>query len=125
MSELNGNQITSAAEFARLRLSDALTEQARASNEAAADGVWLDVIAQYPDLKKWVVHNKTVPLEILRLLAGDEDRHVRSAVARKRKLDRALFEKLSCDQHEVVCRCLAANPKCPQDIRLKLEAAWK
>jgi hypothetical protein len=78
---------------------------------------------KYPGLKKWVAHNKTVPLEILRLLSKDHVWQVRSVVARKRKLDRALFEQLSLDQDEVVRRCLEANAKCPQDIRLKLEAA--
>jgi hypothetical protein len=123
MSELNGNQITSADEFARLRTSNDLIEQARAGNEAVADGVWHEVIIHYPELKKWVAHNKMVPLEILRLLAKDDDWQVRSLVARKRKLDRALFEQLSLDQNEVVRRCLETNAKCPQEIRLKLEAA--
>jgi hypothetical protein len=115
--------IVSAKEFARLRTSNDLIEQARASNEAAEESVWREVIIYHTELKKWVAHNKTVPLEILRLLAKDDDWQVRSVVARKHKLDRALFEQLSLDQNEVVRRCLEENAKCPQDIRLKLEAA--
>jgi hypothetical protein len=109
--------ITSAEEFARLRQSDDLTEQHRASHEAASEAVWLDVIRIYPKLRKWVVHNKTVPLSILRLLASDDDRHVRWNVATKRKLDHALFEALSGDPDEGVRRAIANNAKCPEDIR--------
>jgi hypothetical protein len=60
--------IASAEEFARLRQSDDLDEQHRASWDCAPVEVWLAVIERFPDLRWWVAHNKTVPLEILELL---------------------------------------------------------
>jgi hypothetical protein len=109
--------ITSADEFSRLRRSNDVAEQARASHAAAPETVWMDVIRLYPDLRKWIAHNKTVPLEILRLLAQDDDPHVRRTVAMKRKLDQALFETLSADPDESVRRAIANNAKCPNELR--------
>ena len=43
------------------------------------------MIIDYPDLKKWVIHNKTVPLEILEQLSKDRNSNVRIEVARKKK----------------------------------------
>ena len=54
-------QITSAEEFVRLRTSEDPDEYLVSDNGAASDEVWLDVIARYPEMKEWVVHNKTVP----------------------------------------------------------------
>ncbi len=95
--------IMSADEFARLRLSDDPAEQARATHEAVVNlTIWQDVMTNYPDLKIWVVRNKTVPLEILRLLATDPDPRVRREVAGKRKVDHALFLQLMADPDESV-----------------------
>jgi hypothetical protein len=63
-----------------------------------------------------VAHNKTVPLEILQVPARDPDEPVRAAVARKRKLDRVLFELLSNDPEETVRQRIAYNAKTPVDI---------
>jgi hypothetical protein len=116
------DMIMSADAFARLRQSNDRAEQARASHAAAPDSVWIDVIRLYPELRKWVAHNKTVPLKILRILASDHDRHVRRTVATKRKLDRALFEALANDVDEGVRRAIANNAKCPAKIRDRLNA---
>jgi len=62
--------IESAEQFKSLRESDDLNEQHRASHEEAPIEVWLDVISKFPDLKEWVVHNKKIQLEILRLLVN-------------------------------------------------------
>jgi N-acyl-D-aspartate/D-glutamate deacylase len=104
--------IKSVEEFVRLRLSDDAAEQARATHEAAEDEeIWHNVIAIHPELKIWVVHNKTVPLSVLRLLGTDDDPRVRRAVARKRKLDRALFDVLAKDGDESVRWAVFANAK--------------
>lgn len=108
--------IRSAAEFIRLRTSDDLAEQARATNEAADDQVWLAVIEQHPELRKWVAQNKTVPMSIVRLLLTDDDSVTRSWVARKRKLDRAAFVALSTDVDERVRHALVTNVKLPPDL---------
>ncbi len=110
--------ITSAAEFTRLRLSDDPSEQARATHEAMAHHrIWQDIIAHHPDLKIWVVRNKTVPLDVLRQLALDADPRVRREVAGKRKLDRALFLQLVMDADESVRTALQNNAKLPIDLK--------
>ncbi|GAB1858348.1 hypothetical protein MHTCC0001_31850 [Flavobacteriaceae bacterium MHTCC 0001] len=79
--------ITSAEEFKRLRTSEDLEEQKRASVELAAINVWYDVIIKFPDLKEWVIHNKSIPIELLEFLAANENPEIRSCVARKRKIN--------------------------------------
>ena len=74
-------------------------------------------MARFPDMRKWVAHNKTIPLEILRELATDEDPHVRWMVAAKRKLDRPLFKLLLLDSDYGVIDRLVFNAKTPADIR--------
>lgn len=94
--------IRSAEEFARLRKSDHLEEYDRAANDSASIDVWRDVISRYPDMRRWVAHNKTVPIEILAVLARDPDSHVRLMVAMKRKLTLDILERLADDDDESV-----------------------
>jgi hypothetical protein len=108
--------ITSAEEFLELRTSDDPGLYLRAANDTAPEDVWLDVIARYPEMRKWVAHNKTVPLSILRLLAEDPDPAVRSMVAMKRKLDRSLFERLAEDADGGVRLAVVRNPKTPASV---------
>lgn len=108
--------ISSADEFSRLRRSIDPDEYGRAAREEATAKVWLEVIARYPDMREWVAHNKTVPLQILAVLARDSDRRVRQAVAMKRKLSRELFEQLASDQEATVRSTIAGNPKTPNEI---------
>ncbi len=109
--------ISSAEEFARLRVSDDPAEQARATHEAANEKIWRAVVTDHPDLKIWVARNKSVQLEILRLLAADADPCVRREVAAKRKLDFALFAALAKDHDESVRRAVALNANCPAEFR--------
>ena len=101
--------LTSAAEFIRLRKSDDLREQKRASKDFADINVWLEIIAKYPDFKIWVIHNKTIPVEILEILSRDSDAEVRSAVARKRKINQTIKLDLSQDIDENVRFALMSN----------------
>jgi hypothetical protein len=112
--------IRSAQEFVRLRLSDDPAEYNRAAHEDAPDEVWDEVIAAHPDMKPWVVHNKTVPLELLRKLAHDPDPDVRWWVAMKRKLDTELFELLAADPDPQVRQRVACNAKVPHRLLLQL-----
>lgn len=106
----------SAEEFVSLRTSDDRLMYERASTEQASVETWTEVIIRFPEMRKWVAHNKTVPLEILRVLARDADPSVRSSVADKRKLDRELFDGLSRDPDESVRARIAWNKKTPADI---------
>ena len=108
--------IGSADEFRCLRTSDDPEHYERASREAADEAVWREVIGRFPDMRFWVAPHKTVPLEILRMLAGDTDRRVRTMVASKRKLDRDLFLTLARDRDAGVRHALACNAKCPPAV---------
>ncbi len=78
--------------------------------EEAPISVWRAVIKSYPDYMRWVVHNKTVPLEILEELCA-ADSESRRFVANKRKLSPALFESLSEDPNSVIRCKIASNKK--------------
>jgi hypothetical protein len=107
--------INSADEFIQLRQSEDLNMQRRAGNDSADISVWHEIVQRFPDLKSWVVQNKTIPLEILELLAKDKDPNVRSEVARKRKISDAIFSYLSVDVDENVRYALMCNTKLPLD----------
>lgn len=103
--------ITSAQEFIRLRESDDLTEQNRATLEYADIDIWMEVIEKYPDFKNWVIHNKEIQVEILEFLSNDANPDIRSAVARKRKINKTIKDKLSKDLDENVRFALLSNTK--------------
>lgn len=94
--------IRSAEEFVLLRTSADSSMYQRAATEQASVDTWTDVVIRFPEMRTWVAHNKTILLEILKLLAQDTDRLVRASVAEKRKLDGELFELLSRDPDEFV-----------------------
>ncbi len=108
--------IESADEFVRLRTSAIRDEYLRAAHEPASSQVWFDVIERYPEMRSWVAHNKSVPIEVLVVLAGDPDVEVRLSVAMKRKLTVELFDQLANDPDESVRRGIAYNPKVPMRV---------
>ena len=108
------------SEFVRLRESDDPDEYRRAAAEEAPLDVWLEVVRDRPDMRFWVAQNKTVPLEILRILAEDGDAGVRSMVARKRKLDPETLSQLAGDADESVRACVARNPGTPRHVLERL-----
>ncbi len=112
--------ISSAEEFVRLRSSELPEEYWRAAHEEASEVVWLDVIARFPDMRKWVAQNKTVPLSMLEILARDADVSVRCMVAAKRKLSPVLFDLLSQDSEGTVRSRIANNKKAPLHILKRL-----
>jgi hypothetical protein len=114
--------IESADEFVRLRTSEVREEYERAALEEAPIEVWLDVIECYPNMKKWVAHNKKVPLAILDRLSRDPDLVVRQWVAWKRKAGREIFERLARDPEPKVRSALVTNAKLPLDILEQLAA---
>ena len=111
--------IQSAEEFVSLRDSQVKEEYDRASNDEASIMVWRDVINKYPEHRKWVAHNKTVPLEILRELC-QYDAEIRRSVAVKRKLSIDLFELLAKDDDPVVRQGIASNKKAPISVIVDL-----
>ena len=111
--------INSAEEFIALRNSDLKSEYDRAAMEEAPISVWRETIIKHPNYRRWVSHNKTVPLEILQELCIF-DSTIRQSVARKRKLSPAMFETLSKDVSDVVRVAIAANRKTPIGILERL-----
>ena len=103
--------IKSAQDFVRLRNSELAEEQHRATHEEAAESVWREVIEGFPDMREWVAHNKTVPVEILEELSRDPDSRVRYAVAMKRKIPEEMQLVLARDTDESVRRRIAYNAK--------------
>ncbi len=103
--------IASAEEFVRLRRSEVPSEYLQAAHDEAPIEVWKDVIARYPEMRVWVAHNKTVPLEILSILAWDSDPDVRHSVAMKNKLPADLMLALAGDENESVRMAIARNKK--------------
>jgi len=112
--------ISSAEEFVFLRTSERLEEYTRAAYEDATDVVWMDVISKFPEMREWVAHNKTVPLNILEILARDTNESVRATVASKKKLSLELFVLLSQDKSETVRERVACNKKAPIHILRRL-----
>jgi hypothetical protein len=111
--------ISSAEEFIALRTSELKSEYDRAAKEEAPIAVWREIIIKHPNFRRWVSHNKTVPLEILEELCI-YDSTIRQSVARKRKLSPPMFEMLSRDVSDVVRVAIAANRKTPIAILERL-----
>jgi hypothetical protein len=111
--------IRSAEEFVALRDSAIKAEYDRSAMEEAPVAVWREVIERFPDHRRWVAHNKTVPVEILEVLC-DFDVSTRWFVARKRKLSSALFERLSQDNDSDVRVAICTNKKTPLEILQRL-----
>jgi len=109
-------EIQSAEQFKRLLESELASERWIASRGEASLEVWADIIARFPELRQWVAHNKTVPLEILDTLSRDRVTRVRYAVADRRKLSRELFDRLAADQEEIVRSAVASNQRTPKDV---------
>lgn len=107
--------ISSAGEFIYLRDSDVKSEYDRSATESASIAVWYEIIEKHPAYRRWVAHNKTIPIEILERLS-ECDAETRWFVAVKRKLSPALFEKLSRDIDSSVRSAIASNKKTPLSI---------
>jgi hypothetical protein len=108
--------ISSAEEFVQLRRSEDQEEYSRSSQEEASIEVWNAVLENYPDMAFWVAQNKTVPYEILEVLASHTDSRVRSMVASKNKLKEALLLKLASDQDDSVRMSVARHKKATVDV---------
>lgn len=115
--------ISSAQEFKRLRESDIQAEYSRAANEEASIETWLEVLDQYPDLAFWVAQNKTIPIEVLQLLADYQDLNVRNMVARKRKIDTVIFNKLKDDPDTAVRHALMCNSKLTDEQKRRIKTS--
>ncbi len=108
--------ITSAEEFYRLRTSEIKQEYDRAAHDDAPLEVWFEVISKFPEMRFWVAHNKTVPIEVLEILSRDENPQVRSFVASKRKLPEDIQLLLAQDKDYSVRERLACNARAKDSV---------
>lgn len=108
--------ICSVEEFIALRTSEDPALYRRAAVEQAPDPVWIELIANHPEMRQWVAHNKTVSREILATLAADSDRQVRWMVAQKRSAGSDLLGELARDPDEAVRSRVANNPGTPVSV---------
>jgi nicotinamide mononucleotide adenylyltransferase len=113
LSGSNFQMITSAQEFIRLRFSESPADYQRAAVEEAPIKVWMTLINEHAEMREWVAHNKTVPVEVLSILTNDPSIAVRCVVAGKRSLSIVLFEYLAEDAHESVRQRIACNKSAP------------
>jgi hypothetical protein len=112
--------IKSADEFIHLRTSGDPAEYNRSAHDEAPIEVWREIIVHRPDFRSWVAHNKTVPVEILAILAHDPSAEVRHCVAMKNKLPRELMIELADDVDQTVRQRIAHNKNAPIEALRKL-----
>lgn len=108
--------IYTAKEFIELRDSNKPEEYARAVQEEALLEVWHELVNKHPDMRFWVAQNKTVPTEILSILAEDEDAKVRTMVASKNKLTDETLRKLAIDEDFFVRQRLVYRKKVSLEV---------
>jgi len=111
--------ITSAKEFVRLRDSQIPQEYEQAAYRPISASVCREIIENYPEMKKWVIHNKTVPMEILEELSSDKNVNIRDAVLGK-KNSVTILEKLSSDPEPHIRFLVAGKPNTALDILKRL-----
>jgi hypothetical protein len=111
--------IESAEEFVRLVTSGSAAERKRAAWADAPEAVWREVIEK-AEMRFWVAHNRTVPVEVLRVLATDEDWRVRDRIASRRACPPEILTLLSKDGHEAVLSTIAGHPHTPTAVLERL-----
>lgn len=114
--------ITSLSEYESLLNSDDLEDRHRVARDSAPAEVWLKIISEVPEYRAFVVQNKTLPLDVLRILAQDVDRDVRFTVAMRRAAakDETIAGLLASDSDAGVRAALAKNPKLDQTVLQQL-----
>ncbi|HEV2611048.1 MAG TPA: hypothetical protein VGU61_12335, partial [Noviherbaspirillum sp.] len=85
-------------------------------SDNAALEIWVEVIENYPERRIDVAQNRTIPEEVMQILASFDDATVRSLIAQKRRLVPDLFPLLARDQDETVRIAIAANQKIPLEL---------
>ncbi|MGW5771102.1 hypothetical protein ACWEVY_18405 [Streptomyces longwoodensis] len=118
--------IESAEEFVRLRESGDSADYQRIKREEASPDVWWTLVRDHPDMRFWVTFNRTVPQDVLRHLAGDDDWRVRANIAGRRGAPQDVLDALSRDGHDAVVASVASNPGTPTEVLERLSGhAWE
>lgn len=117
---MNEVTIESSDEFLKILDDDEKMQSDRSRFCHAAEAVWLQILDDYPHLKKWVAWNKTIPDKILNTLSEDNDSEVRWWIASRRRLSSDLLEKFSTDDSSSIRERIARNPFTPRHILERL-----
>jgi hypothetical protein len=112
--------ISSASEFLALLDTEPRDIRRRAVFDSAPLPVWLEIINTHPESRRSVAWNKTIPVEVMEILARDLNWHIRCDIAAKRKTPPALLEQLSVDPEPLVRQTVASNPKAPETLLRQL-----
>ncbi|WEF35469.1 hypothetical protein [Pseudoduganella chitinolytica] len=101
--------ISSTEEFIKLCSSQDAEAANKTLSENATIETWTEIIETCPERRIDVAQNRTIPDEIMRILASCDDPTVRSLIAQKRRLTLDMFPLLARDPDETVRRAIAAN----------------
>jgi len=112
--------IRTVEEYLKLANSDNSEDNKRIKDEELSSDVILSVINNYPERKSWLVHNKHISIETLKMLSTDDSIDVRFTVAMKKKCDRDIFEILMADSDFSVRMAIVRNNKLPLDLLEKM-----
>lgn len=113
-------EITSVAEFIRLRTSEDPAERDRSAWAAMPLPVWHELVREHPDMRFWAAHNRSCPPEILTELIKNDDWRIRSRVASRRNCPAELLEELADDPHDAVRSTVATHQHSPRSAVLRL-----
>ncbi len=119
--KIGEHKIESAEAFVRLRLSEVPQESTRAAYAWAEDAVWHDVLDRFPEMARWVIHNKPVPHTILDRLIERGDADIRGRVCSKRKLTPNQMARLAQDVDPTVRQSIAEHPKIAEELLERLQ----
>ncbi len=114
--------ISSAQEFVDLRCSDDPEEYRRAAFDEATEETWRQVIEQYPEMRRWVAHNKTIPEGVIRQLYAIGDYDILIALAMKRRTPSDVLHDMAVKGHDSVRMAIARHPHV---LKLTLELLKK
>lgn len=112
--------IGSVDEFICLVRSGDPKERRRAAWEDAPLSVWVTLAKDCPDMRFWVANNRTVPDEVLRILACGDEWRVRHRIAIKNACPGDILELLSSDDHDSVASSVAGHPNTPSSALRRL-----
>ena len=107
-------------EYIKLADSDDLEDNNRTKTEQLSSEVIFEIIHNYPERKAWLVHNKHIPIDVLKLLCKDKKSDVRFTVAMKNKNDRYVFEILMNDPDFSIRMAVVRNKRIPIDLLKKM-----
>lgn len=107
-------------EYIKLADSDDLEDNNKTKTEQLSSEVIFEIIHNYPERKAWLVHNKHIPIDVLKLLCKDKKSDVRFTVAMKNKNDRYVFEILMNDPDFSIRMAVVRNKRIPIDLLKKM-----